>query len=132
MGSKKAKQKVFRYFMGLHFGLCHGPVDRFLRFIVGDREAWAGNASGNETIAVSAPNLFGGTSGEGGIDGKLTVMMGGPAQAQPGNVLAALPAQAPAFRGVLSLFYDGLISVNNPYVKPMAFQVERIKALWPG
>lgn len=129
---KSAKQKVFRYLMGLHFGICHGPVDRFMRFLAGDREAWIGSATGNETITVSAPELFGGNSGEGGIDGKLTVMMGGPAQMLPGNVAVALPAQAPAFRGVLSLFYDGLISVNNPYVKPMAFQVERIKQGWAG
>lgn len=129
---KSAKQKVFRYLMGLHFGICYGPVDRVLRFLAGDREAWAGSVEANGTVAVNAPDLFGGNASEGGIVGNLTVMMGGPAQTLPGNVAAALPAQAPAFRGALSLFYDGLISVNNPYVKPMAFQVERIKAGWAG
>lgn len=132
MPSKSTKQKVFRYFMGLHFGLCYGPVDRFLRFLVGEREAWRDIVTGNGTVAVDAPDLFGGPSSEGGIVGDLTVMMGAADQTLPSNVAAALPAQAPAFRGVLSLFYDGLISTNNPYVKAMAFQVERITAGWNG
>lgn len=132
MGSSKRVTVGYRYFMGLHFGVCYGPVDSIRRLVVGDREAFSGEISSNSTVPISQPNLFGGDQREGGIVGDLQVLMGGPTQTLTGKILAALGAGAPAFRRVLSLFYDGQIGSNNPYVKPFSFEVARIRQGWHG
>jgi hypothetical protein len=133
MGGSSRRQTVgYRYRMALHFAACYGPVDRFLRLIVGDRVAWSGSVESNEAIEVNAPQLFGGDEREGGIVGTLRVLMGGPAQTLGSPITSRLPSPAPAFRGVLSFFYNGQISANNPYVKPFAFQLTRILEGWDG
>lgn len=132
MGSSKRVTVGYRYFMGLHFGICYGPVDSIRRLIVGDRDAFSGNITSNSTVPINEPNLFGGDQREGGIVGDLQVLMGGPTQTLTGKILSALGAGAPAFRRVLSLFYDGQIGSNNPYVKPFAFKITRILQGWQG
>jgi hypothetical protein len=130
MGSKKSQTVGFRYYMDLHFGICYGAIDRMIRLVAGQRQGWAGNQEANGAIDVNAPNLFGGDEREGGLQGYAELMMGGPAQTLPGNVAAALPSPAPAYRGIFSLFYSGQISANNPYIKPFAFQVTRVLKGW--
>lgn len=134
MGGKSGKQVVgYRYFMGLHFGICHGPVDELKQIQVGEREAWAGSVTDNDTIAIEADDLFGGTKREGGIEGDLDVMMGGPAQTANAYLSSKIDGLMPAFRGILSCVYNGgYIAANNPYVKPWAFKVKRILEGWHG
>jgi len=120
----------YRYFMGIFFGICHGPVDALRRIVWGDRTAWAGDQAESGTISVNEPQLFGGDEREGGIAGVAHLMMGGQTQTLPSAVAALLPSPAPAFRGVLGLLYDGQITANNPYVKPIGFKVQRILAGW--
>lgn len=133
MGGSSKKQTVgYRYYMDLHFGVCYGPVDRVRRLFAGDREAWSGDQTATGQIQISKPSLFGGDEKEGGLKGTLDVMMGGSMQTLPSTVAAKLPNPSPAFRGVLSLFYSGQVSANNPYIKPIAPQVERILSGWHG
>jgi Putative phage tail protein len=133
MGGRSRSQTVgFRYRMAVLFGICYGPVDRVVRLIVGEREAWRGAVTSNGTAQVYASDLFGGDEKEGGIVGSATVMMGGAAQTLPAAVSDLLPAPAPAMRGILSVLFNGQISANNPYVKPFAWQVTRILAGWSG
>lgn len=85
----------------------------------------------SKQIYINAPTLFGGNKGEGGIKGTCDVMMGEPTQ--PVNLalkemLGA--ATLSAFRGVLTLFYDGLIASLNPYPKPWRFRIRRILKGW--
>lgn len=42
---KKSKSVIvgWRYFMGVQFALCQGPVDKIRRIIIGEREAWIGS-----------------------------------------------------------------------------------------
>lgn len=131
MGSSSGGQTTgFRYFMGLHFGICHGPIDLLRRIIVGDRVAWHGDQADTGQITINAPDLLGGDEREGGIVGDAHVLMGEQTQTLPSWVAALLPSPSPAFRGVMSLFYDGQISANNPYIKPFAFKAQRIFAGW--
>lgn len=131
-GGKKKKQTVgYRYFMGLHMAVCHGPVDAVEALIVGDRLAWSGSVTSNAQISVSAPNLFGGEEKEGGVQGALDVLMGGPSQPVNDYLASQLGGSIPAFRGVLSLVYrGGLVSCNNPYVKKWAVKVKRVLQGW--
>jgi hypothetical protein len=133
MGSSKKQTVGYKYFMGLHFGVCQGPVDALLRIMVGDRVAWRGEQTANGTIAVDAPELFGGEEREGGVDGQLDVMMGGEAQTANAYLTSVQNALQPAYRGLLSaVFRRGLVSANNPYLKPWAFTVRRVLAGWHG
>ena len=119
--------------MGLHFGLCHGPVDDFTQFKAGDREAWSGSVADNDTISVDAPELFGGEKKEGGLSGAVDILMGAPSQGLNGYLVGQLGAIIPAFRGILSVVWrGGLIAANNPYVKPFSFRVTRILKGWKG
>lgn len=133
MGSSKKVTVGYRYYMGLHFGLCHGPVDAVLEIKVGDRVAWSGAQNTSGTIAVFAPELFGGDKREGGVGGALDIMMGEASQAQNSYLASRIGAGIPSFRGILSaVFNGGLITSNNPYVKPWAFRVKRILEGWTG
>lgn len=132
MGSKKKATVGYRYFLGVHMGVCHGPVDALLEIRAGDRTAWSGNVAASGAIAIDAPDLFGGEAREGGLQGTCDVMMGESAQAPNAYLTAQTGAPQPAFRGFLGLVYRGLIAANNPYLKPWAVRVRRIVAGWSG
>lgn len=133
MGSSKKQTVGYRYYMGMHFGLCHGPVDEVKEVRAGDRTAWRGSIADSASVSVNAPELFGGDKKEGGLQGALDVMMGGPSQAQNSYLASKLGGLVPAFRGIVSAVWrGGLVSSNNPYIKPWAFKVKRIVGGWSG
>lgn len=133
MGGSKKQTVGYRYFMGLHFGLCHGPVDAFLELRGGDRTAWSGMVTASQSIQVNAPGLWGGEKKEGGIQGTLDVMMGEPTQQANAYLASQIDAPMPAFRGLLTLvFRKGMVGAMNPYPKPWKFRVRRIKKGWHG
>lgn len=161
MGSSKKQTVGYRYFMGLHFAICQGPVDALLQINAGDRNAWDGTVrtspirvkwamlevelnvpipeSGggpvteSKAIRIVAPELFGGDKKEGGIMGWADVMMGEEAQQPNAYLVSQLGNPMPAFRGILSLvFRKGLVGSMNPYPKPWAFKVRRIHKGWRG
>ena len=70
----------FRYLFGIHMGVCRGPVDEVCEYRVGDRTAWTGSITANDQHQVDAYDLFGGESGEGGVQGTMDVLMGGADQ----------------------------------------------------
>lgn len=130
-GGKRCQTVGYWYRMGLHFGICHGPVDALRAIRVGDREAWVGNITANTSIYINQPNLFGGEDREGGIVGALDVRMGG--QAQTANIYLSIQqgSPQPAYRGIVgAVFKGGKIAANNPYPKPWAFLVRRTLAGW--
>lgn len=133
MGTSKKVTTGYRYYMGLHMGLCYGPVDAMLKIKVGDREAWSGTVTSSSSIYINAPDLFGGEEREGGVQGTLDVMMGEKTQ-QPNNYLISKQqGHQPAYRGLLgAVFRGGLVSCMNPYVKPWTFKLRRILQGWQG
>lgn len=54
---------------GCIWSLCHEAVDAITRIIVGERTAWSGSIASSQTIYINAPQLFGGDSREGGVQG---------------------------------------------------------------
>jgi hypothetical protein len=82
---------------------------------------------------INAPNLFGGDKREGGIQGKLWLGMGLPDQVLPTwikDIIAISPL--PEFRGVVTVFFDGLVSAMNPYLKEWRFRCNRSLKGWYG
>lgn len=130
MGKASKITVGFKYFMAFHMGLSRGPLNAILKIKVGGREAWVGEAVGNTTIRIAKPSLFGGDKAEGGIDGSMDIMMGASNQGITGRLRAMLGSVVPQFRGVTTVFYDGLICSGNPYPKQWQFLMRRTTAGW--
>lgn len=128
-GSSKRVTVGYRYYMGLHMAICHGPVDAVREIRAGGRVAWSGEVTGSTRIRIDRPGLWGGEKREGGLVGDLDIMMGEPTQAPNDYLSAQLGTPQPAYRGVLSLVWrGGQVAAMNPYLKPWHVTVTRLPA----
>lgn len=132
MGSSKRVTIGYRYYMGIHMGLARGPINQLVAISAGGKTAWSGSATGSGPVQINAPYLFGGDKKEGGIVGTLHVMMGEPTQSAPSALADMLGGDVPGFRGMVTLFFDGLVSAMTPYLKPWRMRVRRTTAGWDG
>lgn len=129
----KSVTSGYKYSMSLLMGLCRG-IDDLIEIKISDKTAWTGNlANGNKTtISINKPNLFGGNDAEGGIVGQLIIQKGAADQAVLPELAVMYNTPVPAYRGVVTFFYDGLVCSNSPYPKPWSFRVRRITSNWDG
>lgn len=125
MGSSKKVTVGYKYYVGMHMILCHGPVDRLLRIQVDERDVWDGRLSGGQ-IALNQPNVFGGESREGGIQGAVDFEAGHAAQEQNSYLLSKLGSYVPSFRGVAGMVLRQIYVGMNPYLKKWSFRLQRI------
>lgn len=132
MGKAKNLTVGFSYYMTLHMGICRGPVDALLEIRIGDRLAWSGELTGNDAFKIDKESLFGGTKGEGGVKGDAQLYLGGPSQTIASRWKKILPGLSPEFRGLCTLFFDGMVCAMNPYPKPWKFKVRRLFQGWDG
>lgn len=130
-GSSKSVTVGYKYYLGIHMVLCHGPVDKVTRIDVDEKVAWSGNATGGP-INVNSPDLFGGESREGGVSGRVDIDMGGPTQGRNSYLQGRLGSDIPAFRGVLSAVLNQVYIGLNPYLKRWAFWASRIHVRQDG
>lgn len=98
----------------------------------GDRIEWPMTVTESATIDIRAGEIFGGDDGEGGISGKLDVMMGEEAQGVNPKLAAMLGGIVPGFRGVFTAFFDGLVTSISKYPKPWSMRVRRATKGWDG
>lgn len=97
MGGKRKGGSVtvgYRYYWDIHSGLGRGPVDEIVELRVDDKTAYVGTPgelTRSQAIYIDKPNLFGGenTGGEGGIQGRMEILMGEPDQ-KPSKMLVNL------------------------------------------
>ena len=133
MGKGASVTIGYRYFMTAHMGLGSGPYDALIDVTADAKSMWpAGQAplTDNASIAINAPNLFGGEKSEGGIVGRLTLLMGGADQL-PSNELAIIETGLrPAYRDIVTVVFTGQMAYMNPYVKPWGFRVARYVKGW--
>ncbi len=136
MGKKKPTISIPKYFMSIHLGICHGPVDSLKAIYVNDREAWSGDISSELAIPIDKEELFGGIRKEGGVSGIAYYLPGGPTQTLLQNLAARLgltQATSPGYRALTSIFFVGDLissrgfywSANQPSIKPIAVKVAR-------
>ena len=137
MGGKKSQTVGYRYKVGVHFVLCHGPIDNIKAIYVDDKTAWVaptedtgtGLTDGYETIHIDQPGLFGGEDREGGIVGDLDLGMGHKTQPKNGYLQSVLKDKLiPAYRGVVPIILKHMYVGTNPYLKPWKFRAQRIWA----
>lgn len=121
----------YKYWMGLHAGICHGPVDDFVEIRGGNLTLWSGTQTVSDFIAISAEEAYGGDKKEGGVSGHLDVMMGEPTQGVNTYLASVIGGMQTAYRGLLTVvFRQGQIGSNNPYPKPWSFRVRRAVKGW--
>lgn len=127
--------KGYWYSLGIHMGICRGPVNSIVETRVGDKPVLPIFLEITDSVIFPLynPNLFGGTDGEGGIAGPINVMMGKDDQLCPPELaLMNFPTPQPGFRRICSVFFDGFVAAINPYPKPWTFRVRRTTKGWDG
>ncbi|MCY1266015.1 putative phage tail protein [compost metagenome] len=132
MGMSKSVVIGHRYYMGIHVGIGRGPVNELVEWQAAGKTAFSGSVTSSQQISIDVPDLFGGEKKEGGLQGTLNVMMGEPTQVAPAKLASMLGGDVPGFRGIFTVFFDGLIGAMNPYLKPWKFRVRRTTAGWDG
>lgn len=143
MASSSGDQTIgYRYFMGLHMAVCHGPVDSIDQIYVGERSLDITPQSSSASIQVEKQALFGGDKKEGGIFGTVDFEFGEGTQTQNTYLVGQLGINTPAFRRVVCAVFrksessnpgvfasssgGGYIAAMSPYPKPWAFMVTDI------
>lgn len=145
MGGGSSQTIGFRYFMGLHMVICHGPVTTLHDVYVGKRKVFSSGhlpTSVNKEVFLQAAELFGGDEKEGGIFGIMDVEMGDVNQTQNTYLVNQLGSNTPAFKGVTSVVFranrntnlgnyisssgGGYLAAISPYPKPWAFDISDI------
>jgi hypothetical protein len=131
-GGGKAQTVGYKYYLGVHMIVCHGPIDSVDAITVDDKLAWSGTNTGATDIFVSKPTLFGGDDSEGGVSGPVTVCMGGPAQVFNPYLRQKIGTDIPAYRKVMGFVLKHCYMGNNPYLKRWAFRGTRINVRQDG
>lgn len=136
-GGSKPKQQVAEYRLSAHIGFCYS-VDALLHIYVKEKKIFDGVATGNTTIPITLPKLFGGVKKEGGLDGEIHVLQGRSDQTLSDRLKGKLSADSsivPGFRGVLSLFFTEKVgsrpgflwTANSPYLHTIWAKAKRIR-----
>lgn len=130
MGSSSSKQTVgYKYSIGKHSILGHGPVDAILNIKYGGRSAWSGVHSASGPLYIDKPNLLGGEEKEGGIQGTIDFDFGESDQGANAYLSSVIDGPMPAFRGVLSAIANQIyFAAMNPYMKDWWYRVQRCYA----
>lgn len=124
-GGSKGTTAGYKYYLGIHMILCHGPIDFITKLIVDGKEAWSGS-QGDGSITFSAETLFGGEDREGGVSGVIDVQLGTETQLPNSYLVSQLGSMVPGYRGVVGAVLKQCYVGMNPYIKRWAFRATRI------
>lgn len=129
MGGASSVVIGYKYSLGMHMILCHGPIDEIQELRVGDRVIWDTPITSSSTISIDKPGLFGGEKKEGGVVGDIDVMFGEETQGKNSYLVSQLGSTVPGFRGVVSLVLKHVYcTAMTAYPKPLAAKVKHIPA----
>jgi hypothetical protein len=142
----------YYYAFTMLMGLCRGPIDEVVEIDVGGRVVKKPSVDGSSvmdhstTFFLDRSDLFGAApNGSGGIQGNAYLLMGDSTQTLPAsincrnignnnydtrNLSDLMPGPLPAFRGVTTVIYDGMVSFNQPNPQPWTFRVRRALKGW--
>lgn len=132
MGRKKKQVVGYDYYFGALMGVCRKSCDELVAIDVGDRRAWEGSVTSNATIQINKPELFGGEDREGGIVAAVDVQFGAEDQTVNPKLQSMLSGMVSAWRGVTTLFADGLMVSGSAYPKPWSHRWRRTHRGWDG
>lgn len=114
---KKGRRKYIQYYISMDLGFCHGPIDSCEQIYFKEKPVLAEDGSdrltGQSSIAINKPDLFGGNEREGGIQGTVWFSNGDKDQLMPSvfaERVGLTRTTAPGYRG---LCHIGLIGDKN-------------------
>lgn len=114
----------YKYFLGMHMILCHGPADYLYKVFIRDTKVLFNGLATGGPITVNKPKINGADLG--GIRGTFDLEMGYPDQDQNAYLLARHGEQLPGFRGVVGIVLNRMYLGNSPYLQPWSFLLQRI------
>lgn len=127
MGSSSKKVTVgYKYYVGMHMILHHGTADKLSRIRVEDKDILSSEITISGSGYIDKPDIFGGESREGGIQGDFDFETGLPTQSVNSYLSSKLGEYVTAFRGVTAVVLRQMYMGMNPYLKPWAFRAKRI------
>lgn len=87
----------------------------------------------NARIMIRAPKLFGGEEDQGGIDGPLDIMFGGPEQEPNPYLVEEFGNQVAAWRGFTTIAWcGGRFGAMNPTMPKFSVKLRKIMRGWDG
>lgn len=136
-GSSKRQVVGYKYYEDQHIVLALTNFDHISHIWFANKLAWAGIETGETDgwglINIDKKSLFGGEKREGGVAGRVYVGMGWPDQPLLSRLVSRLGSSLmPAYRGVVSLFFDDFYFGNNPYIKELKVRAQAIHKLSDG
>lgn len=125
MGSGgKAGGSPVKYHATLEQVICMSPADAIVEIEINDEKAWVDPITDNRNFYINKPNLFGGKSSEGGVQGWCEARFGKPDQPKSSYLAEKISDVLSATRGVLSVVAKNFYLGNTPYAKPWHFRVK--------
>jgi hypothetical protein len=136
-GSSKEQVVAYKYYEDQHIVLALSNFDFISHIWFANKRAWIGQATGAPDawteINIDKPGLFGGEKREGGVSGRIHIGMGWPDQPRLTRLVNRLGSVLmPAYRGVVSLYFDNFYFGNNPYIKELKVRAQAIHKLSDG
>lgn len=116
----------YRYYVGIMFALCRGPVDACTGVFINDKLA-DGGRNGAGALSINAALIQGGEQfGSGGVTGDGTFYVGDNTQVANPYLASVLGSTPPAFRGTCYYIFEGGYVGTSPNIQPWAFDIRRI------
>lgn len=115
----------YRNYIGIDCVLCLGPNVKLRKIWADTYQVWAGNASYGD-ISISLPELFGGDSEGGGIEGTLTFYDGNFNPPQDPYLLSKIGSNVPAYNGFARALFKGFYIGTSTTPKAFSFELSRI------
>lgn len=126
MGKGGGSVLGYRYSLGVHLGLCYGPIDMVYRLEFTDKLGWFGVGTTNGNYA-DAMDLFGDRNTQGGIRGGFDVFIGWPTQGKSAYLLSHIDdLSLSAYRGISAIVLKDFYLANSPILPTVIPTVQRI------
>lgn len=120
-GKSRSKPKVPYYYMTIHYGLCHGPLNAINQIKIKGKPIFCGNMVAPGIIYTHLPELFGGPAKEGGVSGAIECYFGTEDQAMSQDVairFGRTTLTMPGYRGVANAFFRGYTDAEKKHYRP--------------
>jgi hypothetical protein len=121
---------AWKYYLGIQYGLCWGPVDK-IRTVHWDKRqhnpmgVFPVDGPDPVTVTFDAEGMFGGVEKEGGIWGHMRFYFGTDDQPADTYLEGVIGESLPAYRGLCYAVAQHMYLGTSPYLKPVSFMVVR-------
>jgi hypothetical protein len=122
--SSKRQTTGYKYYVGMDLAICLGPGFVFRRVWAGQHELW--NGCLRETpfkcynkINVNMPDVFGGSTGNGGFVGPISFYCGDYDQPQNAYLMGKIGPKVPAYVGVVHMVLEHVYFGNSANIEPI-------------